>query len=144
MIRKKTIHNPSSTNSGLRMPNQSTWSLASNIGGVPSPAALRAKFRPAMVNRTLIVAPEGFGRQPASGRMRRHAATHQTRHGPGLRAAGERQKMPPVERCGRDGMPGQNLKQPLYRFVIADDHPLFRGALREAVAGSFDNADIAE
>ncbi len=45
--------------------------------------------------------------------------------------------MPPVERCGRDGMSGQNLKQPLYRFVIADDHPLFRGALREAVAGSF-------
>src|SRR6266852_3819910 len=41
-------------------------------------------------------------------------------------------------------MSGQNLKQPLYRFVIADDHPLFRGALREAVAGSFDNADIAE
>src|SRR6266853_1522103 len=76
--------------------------------------------------------------------MRRHAATHQTRHGPGLRAAGARQKMPPVERCGRDGMSGQNLKQPLYRFVIADDHPLFRGALREAVAGSFDNADIAE
>jgi DNA-binding NarL/FixJ family response regulator len=39
---------------------------------------------------------------------------------------------------------GADLKAPLYRFVIADDHPLFRGALREAVAGSFDEADIAE
>ena len=54
-----------------------------------------------------------------------------------------------VRRCaavGRrpDGMLGQSLKQPLYRFVIADDHPLFRGALREALAGSFDHVDIAE
>jgi len=32
----------------------------------------------------------------------------------------------------------------LYRLVIADDHPLFRGALREAVAGLFEHADIAE
>jgi DNA-binding NarL/FixJ family response regulator len=32
----------------------------------------------------------------------------------------------------------------LTRLVIADDHPLFRGALREAVAGLFDKADIAE
>jgi DNA-binding NarL/FixJ family response regulator len=31
-----------------------------------------------------------------------------------------------------------------YRLVIADDHPLFRGALREAVSGLFDHADIAE
>jgi DNA-binding NarL/FixJ family response regulator len=31
-----------------------------------------------------------------------------------------------------------------YRFVIADDHPLFRGALREAVAGLFADATIAE
>lgn len=31
-----------------------------------------------------------------------------------------------------------------YRLVIADDHPLFRGALREAVTGLFDRADIAE
>jgi DNA-binding NarL/FixJ family response regulator len=31
-----------------------------------------------------------------------------------------------------------------YRFVIADDHPLFRGALREAVGGLVDNVDIAE
>jgi DNA-binding NarL/FixJ family response regulator len=30
------------------------------------------------------------------------------------------------------------------RLVIADDHPLFRGALREAVSGLFDKADIAE
>jgi DNA-binding NarL/FixJ family response regulator len=31
-----------------------------------------------------------------------------------------------------------------HRLVIADDHPLFRGALREAVAGQFADADIAE
>jgi DNA-binding NarL/FixJ family response regulator len=31
-----------------------------------------------------------------------------------------------------------------YSFVIADDHPLFRGALREAVSGLFDDAAIAE
>jgi len=31
-----------------------------------------------------------------------------------------------------------------YRLVIADDHPLFRGALREAVSGLFGGADIAE
>jgi len=31
-----------------------------------------------------------------------------------------------------------------HRLVIADDHPLFRGALREAVSGLFEGADIAE
>ena len=31
-----------------------------------------------------------------------------------------------------------------HRLVIADDHPLFRGALREAVSGLFDGVDIAE
>ena len=31
-----------------------------------------------------------------------------------------------------------------YNFVIADDHPLFRGALREAVSGLFGDATIAE
>lgn len=31
-----------------------------------------------------------------------------------------------------------------HRLVIADDHPLFRGALREAVTGLFDHVDIAE
>src|SRR5437899_1867326 len=31
-----------------------------------------------------------------------------------------------------------------YTFVIADDHPLFRGALREAVSGLFGDASIAE
>ena len=30
------------------------------------------------------------------------------------------------------------------RLIIADDHPLFRGALREAVSGLFEDADIAE
>jgi DNA-binding NarL/FixJ family response regulator len=32
----------------------------------------------------------------------------------------------------------------LYRLVIADDHPLFRGALREAVSGLFERVDISE
>jgi DNA-binding NarL/FixJ family response regulator len=31
-----------------------------------------------------------------------------------------------------------------YRFLIADDHPLFRGALRAAVAGLFPGAEITE
>ena len=31
-----------------------------------------------------------------------------------------------------------------YRLVIADDHPLFRGALREAVVGLLEAVDIAE
>jgi DNA-binding NarL/FixJ family response regulator len=31
-----------------------------------------------------------------------------------------------------------------YRLVIADDHPLFRGALREAVSGLLPRAEIAE
>ena len=30
------------------------------------------------------------------------------------------------------------------RLIIADDHPLFRGALREAVTGLFEEMDIAE
>ena len=39
---------------------------------------------------------------------------------------------------------GERLTDTLYRFVIADDHPLFRGALREAVSGVFERAEIAE
>jgi DNA-binding NarL/FixJ family response regulator len=31
-----------------------------------------------------------------------------------------------------------------YRFVIADDHPLFRGALRTAIVGAFTGSTIAE
>ena len=31
-----------------------------------------------------------------------------------------------------------------YRFVIADDHPLFRGALRESISGLLPHAEIAE
>lgn len=33
---------------------------------------------------------------------------------------------------------------PGYRFVIADDHPLFRGALKQALATLADDADIIE
>jgi DNA-binding NarL/FixJ family response regulator len=36
------------------------------------------------------------------------------------------------------------VNDPLYRLVIADDHPLFRGALREAVSGLFEGTEIAE
>ena len=31
-----------------------------------------------------------------------------------------------------------------YRLLIADDHPLFRGALREAVSGLLERVDISE
>ena len=33
---------------------------------------------------------------------------------------------------------------PSHHLLIADDHPLFRGALREAVTGLFGKADVAE
>ena len=36
------------------------------------------------------------------------------------------------------------LNAPIYRFLIADDHPLFRGALREAITGAFGQPEIAE
>src|SRR5882762_98532 len=36
------------------------------------------------------------------------------------------------------------MSDPHYRLVIADDHPLFRGALREAVTGLIAHAEIAE
>jgi DNA-binding NarL/FixJ family response regulator len=36
------------------------------------------------------------------------------------------------------------LTDTLYRIVIADDHPLFRGALRAAVSGLFKNAEMTE
>jgi len=52
---------------------------------------------------------------------------------PGYVARGQRQK-------GLASLNGSNS----YRVVIADDHPLFRGALREAVAGLVDHMDIAE
>jgi DNA-binding NarL/FixJ family response regulator len=31
-----------------------------------------------------------------------------------------------------------------YRFIIVDDHPLFRGALGQALSASFDNAEVLE
>lgn len=39
---------------------------------------------------------------------------------------------------------GAPLNQTTTKIVIADDHPLVRGALREAVAGAVPGADIAE
>lgn len=41
-------------------------------------------------------------------------------------------------------MAPRDLNEFDYRLIIADDHPLFRGALREAVKGLFDHIDIAE
>jgi DNA-binding NarL/FixJ family response regulator len=43
----------------------------------------------------------------------------------------------------RNNVPSLNGSS-LYRVVIADDHPLFRGALREALSGLFDHLDIVE
>jgi DNA-binding NarL/FixJ family response regulator len=40
--------------------------------------------------------------------------------------------------------PGEGVSEASYRLVIADDHPLFRGALRAAVSGQFAGAEIAE
>src|SRR5256714_10225533 len=39
---------------------------------------------------------------------------------------------------------GELILETSYRFVIADDRPLFRGALREALSGLFTDAEIAE
>ena len=48
-----------------------------------------------------------------------------------------------IEREG--GSEGSSLADTThYRFVIADDHPLFRGALREAVTGLFQQVEIGE
>jgi DNA-binding NarL/FixJ family response regulator len=47
----------------------------------------------------------------------------------------------------RDGLRSERIDVTTsapYRLVIADDHPLFRGALREAVTALFDRGDIAE
>jgi len=38
----------------------------------------------------------------------------------------------------------RRLSEPSHRLLIADDHPLFRGALREAVSGLLAAADFAE
>jgi DNA-binding NarL/FixJ family response regulator len=43
----------------------------------------------------------------------------------------------------RNDVPSLNGSS-LYRVVIADDHPLFRGALREALSGLFDHLEMVE
>ena len=43
-----------------------------------------------------------------------------------------------------ESRPGNGLSEATYRLVIADDHPLFRGALRAAVSGEFAGATIEE
>jgi DNA-binding NarL/FixJ family response regulator len=42
------------------------------------------------------------------------------------------------------GAGGRQALTESYRLVIADDHPLFRGALREAVSGLVERTEIAE
>jgi DNA-binding NarL/FixJ family response regulator len=49
-----------------------------------------------------------------------------------------------VSQRGRSPVVAGAAVEPPYSFVIADDHPLFRGALREAVSGLFADAAIAE
>src|SRR5262245_271337 len=39
---------------------------------------------------------------------------------------------------------GNALNDLIYRLIIADDHPLFRGAMREAVTGLYEKIEIAE
>jgi DNA-binding NarL/FixJ family response regulator len=50
-----------------------------------------------------------------------------------------------VSRPGRLAVDAEPLPvSSTYTFVIADDHPLFRGAMREAVSSLFGDASIAE
>jgi DNA-binding NarL/FixJ family response regulator len=53
------------------------------------------------------------------------------------RTAGQMQHLPAIE--GEVG-----LETARYRFLIADDHPLFRGALRQALEGMFEGVIIVE
>src|SRR3954451_3810778 len=61
-------------------------------------------------------------------------------------ASGEGRAGPPLDSAGlpRLPVPGERDLESSYRFVIADDHPLFRGALREALSGLFADATIVE
>ena len=52
----------------------------------------------------------------------------------------ERARVAGRNRCAA----GQETVTDVYRFVIADDHPLFRGALRSALSGPYGGAEIAE
>lgn len=54
----------------------------------------------------------------------------------------ESEKEPGEEPQG--GLAQQLSELTQYRLVIADDHPLFRGAMREAVSGMFARVEIAE
>ncbi len=49
-----------------------------------------------------------------------------------------------AEEAPTDGLTRDLSETTQYRLVIADDHPLFRGALREAVSRSFARVEIAE
>src|SRR6476660_7406492 len=46
-------------------------------------------------------------------------------------------------RTGQEAL-GRDTVTDRYCFVIADDHPLFRGALRAALTGPYASAEIAE
>src|SRR6516165_10206641 len=57
-----------------------------------------------------------------------------------------RRLCPPYKRFTFDAEQAKQMKRVRgeTRLLIADDHPLFRGALREAVSGLFERPDIAE
>jgi DNA-binding NarL/FixJ family response regulator len=48
------------------------------------------------------------------------------------------------EEAGKRPVEGENQLPPGYKFVIADDHPLFRGALKQALAGFADSGALLE
>jgi DNA-binding NarL/FixJ family response regulator len=79
-----------------------------------------------------------------------HAATHKTivhSHAAAETGLRMRRKYCRLNACAlARGAQGRIIVNdaPQYRLVIADDHPLFRGALREAVTGLFDRVEIAE
>jgi DNA-binding NarL/FixJ family response regulator len=55
--------------------------------------------------------------------------------------------MPPGGRGGdaiENGRTGSLAEQPSYHFIIADDHPLFRGALRQTIESVYPKANIEE
>jgi DNA-binding NarL/FixJ family response regulator len=47
-------------------------------------------------------------------------------------------------RRGSGSKPGGRVNHPPVRILIADDHPLVRGALRQAVAGAVEHSEIVE
>ena len=49
-----------------------------------------------------------------------------------------------MQACGAISLAEGSVNGPTTRLVIADDHPLFRGALRQAIGGMFPGAEVLE